>query len=133
MIQDESIEGVWKRTHVIAEAFREGMKALGMEIFSQSPADSVTAIKYPAGVTDKDFRGHSRASTTSTSPAGRAPWKARSSASITWTTATPTTPGGGGGHRACAPWDGQAGQYRLRRGRRRAGLVEAVLEQLLPL
>jgi aspartate aminotransferase-like enzyme len=33
------------------------MKALGLELFSQQPADSVTAIRYPAGVSDKDFRG----------------------------------------------------------------------------
>jgi aspartate aminotransferase-like enzyme len=56
MIKDETIEGVWKRTHHIAEATRQGMIALGLELFSQSPADSVSAIKYPAGVADKDFR-----------------------------------------------------------------------------
>ena len=58
MVKDETIEMVWKRTHTIAEAFREGMKALGMELFSKSPADSVSAIRYPAGVKDKDFRNH---------------------------------------------------------------------------
>jgi len=57
MIKAETIEGVWKRTHLTAEAFRQGATALGMELFSLSPADSVTAIKYPAGVSDKDFRG----------------------------------------------------------------------------
>ena len=57
MIKDEGIETVWKRTHTIAESVRQGMKALGLELFSQSPADSVTAIRYPAGVSDKDFRG----------------------------------------------------------------------------
>jgi serine---pyruvate transaminase len=56
MVRDETIEGVWKRTHHIAEATRQGMKALGLELFSQTPADSVSAIKYPAGVADKDFR-----------------------------------------------------------------------------
>ena len=58
MIQDETLPMVWKRTHTIAEAFRSGMKALGLELFSKMPADSVSAIKYPAGVSDKDFRGH---------------------------------------------------------------------------
>lgn len=58
MVKNETIEMVWKRTHVIAEAFRQGMKALGLELFSSNPADSVTAIKYPAGVKDKDFRNH---------------------------------------------------------------------------
>jgi len=58
MIQNETIEGVWKRTATTAEAFRAGVKALGFEIFSKSPADSVSAVKYLAGLTDKEFRGH---------------------------------------------------------------------------
>jgi serine---pyruvate transaminase len=58
MVKAETIEGVWKRTHVIAEAFRQAMVALGLELFSASPADSVSAIKYPAGVSDKEFRGN---------------------------------------------------------------------------
>lgn len=57
MIQNETIEMVWKRTHTIAEAFRQGVKALGFELFSKYPADSVTAVKYPAGIEDKPFRG----------------------------------------------------------------------------
>jgi aspartate aminotransferase-like enzyme len=58
MIKAETLEVVWKRTHTVAEAFRQGMKALGLEIFSSNPADSVTAVKYPAGVADKDFRNN---------------------------------------------------------------------------
>lgn len=58
MIQSETIEGVWKRSHVIAEAFRQAVKALGFELFSKYPADSVTAVKYLPGMTDKDFRNH---------------------------------------------------------------------------
>ncbi len=57
MIRDEKIENVWKRTHTIAEAYRQGVQALGLSLFSKSPADSVTAVNYPAGVADKDFRG----------------------------------------------------------------------------
>lgn len=56
MIKDETIEGVWKRTSASANAFRAGVKALGFEIFSQTPSDSVTAVKYLPGITDKDFR-----------------------------------------------------------------------------
>lgn len=58
MIKDETLETVWKRTHFSAKAFRQGMVALGFELFSKQPADSVSAIKYPAGITDKEFRGH---------------------------------------------------------------------------
>ena len=57
MIKNETIEKVWKRTHGCAEAVRRGMKALGFEMFSKQPADSVSAIRYPSGVSDKDFRG----------------------------------------------------------------------------
>ncbi len=57
MIKAEGIETVWKRTATVAAAFRDAMTALGLELFSKSPADSVSAIKYPAGVTDKAFRG----------------------------------------------------------------------------
>jgi len=57
MIQQETIEGVWKRSQALAEAFRQGMTALGFELFSKRPADSVTAVKYLAGLTDKEFRG----------------------------------------------------------------------------
>ena len=56
MIRDETLEMVWKRTATCARAFRDGMVALGLEVFSRMPADSVSAIKYPAGVTDKAFR-----------------------------------------------------------------------------
>jgi aspartate aminotransferase-like enzyme len=57
MVKQETLETVWKRTHGSAEAVRQGVKALGLELFSQSPADSVSAVKYPAGISDKDFRG----------------------------------------------------------------------------
>jgi serine---pyruvate transaminase len=60
MIKDETLEMVWKRTHLSAEAFRRGMRALGLELFSKQPADSVSAIRYPQGISDKDFRGQLR-------------------------------------------------------------------------
>jgi serine---pyruvate transaminase len=58
MVQGETLEMVWKRTHTIAEAFRQGVRALGFELFSKYPADSVTAVRYLQGLTDKEFRGH---------------------------------------------------------------------------
>ncbi|MGC4032823.1 MAG: aminotransferase class V-fold PLP-dependent enzyme [Tepidisphaeraceae bacterium] len=58
MIKDETIEGVWKRTSAGAKAFRDGVKALGFELFSESPADSVTAVKHKAGITHKEFSNH---------------------------------------------------------------------------
>ena len=57
LIKEETLPTVWKRTRASAEAVRRGVKALGFELFSQRPADSVTAVRYLQGITDKDFRG----------------------------------------------------------------------------
>ncbi len=57
MIKTEGIENVWHRTSVYAAATRAAADAWGLGVFSKSPADSVTGINYPAGTTDKDFRG----------------------------------------------------------------------------
>lgn len=57
MIQQETIEGVWKRTAGLAAATRAAANALGLGVFSKQPSDSVTGINYPAGFTDKEFRG----------------------------------------------------------------------------
>ena len=56
MIRQETIETVCRRTALCAAAFRAGVVALGFAIFSRSPSDSVTAVVYPDGVSDKDFR-----------------------------------------------------------------------------
>jgi len=60
MIQAEGIENVWKRTSAYAAATRAAVKAIGLEVFSKSPADSVTGVVYPAGMACKDFRTHLR-------------------------------------------------------------------------
>lgn len=59
MIQSEGIENVWKRTAAFAAATRAAARAMGLEVFSSSPSDSVSAINYPAGFAtdDKTFRG----------------------------------------------------------------------------
>jgi serine---pyruvate transaminase len=61
MIKAETIEVVNKRVALNASAYRAGVTALGLKVFSQSPSDSVTAVLYPsvngAVITDKDFRG----------------------------------------------------------------------------
>ncbi len=52
MIHDEGIDNVWKRTAAHANVVREGMKGMGLSVFSKQPSDSVTAINYPQGVDD---------------------------------------------------------------------------------
>lgn len=58
MLKNETLETTWKRTGLCAEAFRQGMQALGFKLFSKYPANSVSAVYYPDGITDKDFRNN---------------------------------------------------------------------------
>ena len=50
MIEDEGLEAVFKRHAILAEAVRAGVKALGLKMFAQAPADSVTALCVPEGI-----------------------------------------------------------------------------------
>jgi aspartate aminotransferase-like enzyme len=50
MIKDEGIEEVIKRHTRLANAVRQAVKALGLELLSTSPANSVTAIRVPEGI-----------------------------------------------------------------------------------
>ena len=52
MLRAEGLENAWRRTRVHAEAVRQGMQAMGLELLSRLPADSVTAVRYPPGVDD---------------------------------------------------------------------------------
>jgi len=56
MINDLGVEVVWSHTALLAKATRQAAEALGMEVFSKQPSDSVTAVLLPEGVTDKQFR-----------------------------------------------------------------------------
>jgi len=50
MIRAEGLEKIWAETHRRAEAVRAAARALGLEVYSQAPSDSVTAIKVPDGI-----------------------------------------------------------------------------------
>jgi aspartate aminotransferase-like enzyme len=50
MIKAEGIEKIWAETRKKAEAIRAAAKALGLQVYSKSPSDSVTAIVIPEGV-----------------------------------------------------------------------------------
>ena len=55
MIRSEGIENIWKRHERLALALREGVKALGLKLFSESPSFAVTPIWLPEGVEWKAF------------------------------------------------------------------------------
>ncbi len=51
MIKEEGIENVWKRHARLAHATREGIKALGLELFAGEASSNVlTAVKSPEGI-----------------------------------------------------------------------------------
>lgn len=49
-IREEGIENVWARHDRLAAAARAGMKAMGLELFAERPADGLTVAKVPAGI-----------------------------------------------------------------------------------
>jgi len=55
MILGEGLEAVFKRHKVLAEAVREAARALGLELLSRRPANSLTAIKSPESVSSTDI------------------------------------------------------------------------------
>lgn len=50
IIKEEGIENVLARHARLANATREAVKALGLELFSTSPSNAVTAVNVPEGV-----------------------------------------------------------------------------------
>jgi aspartate aminotransferase-like enzyme len=56
MIHQEGLPNVWVRHDRLARAVRRGSTALGLEIFSKSPSNSVTAIQMPQGIDAEALR-----------------------------------------------------------------------------
>lgn len=56
-IRAEGIANVWKRHKAMSEACQAGVKALGLELFSASPAEGLTAFRVPEGLKDSQIRG----------------------------------------------------------------------------
>jgi serine---pyruvate transaminase len=55
MIRAEGIEHVWKRHERLAIALRDGMRAIGLKLFSESPSFAVTPVWLPDGIEWKSF------------------------------------------------------------------------------
>lgn len=49
-IREEGIENVWARHARIAASARAGIKAMGLELFAERPADGLTVAKVPPGI-----------------------------------------------------------------------------------
>lgn len=53
MLKEKGLENVWAECKLLAKASREGMKAIGLEIFAESPCDVVTSAKVPEDIGGK--------------------------------------------------------------------------------
>jgi len=47
MLKTEGIENVWKRHCLLAEATRQAVKALGLQLLAEHPSNAVTAVRVP--------------------------------------------------------------------------------------
>ncbi|RLF47690.1 MAG: aminotransferase [Thermoplasmata archaeon] len=59
MLKEEGIEKRWERNKMLATMLRSAVKALGLQLFPEEKfaSNTVTAIRYPKGIEDKEFRG----------------------------------------------------------------------------
>ena len=55
-IEAEGIEAVWARHRRMGEACRAGVEALGLELFSASPAEGMTVFRVPDGLKEGAIR-----------------------------------------------------------------------------
>jgi aspartate aminotransferase-like enzyme len=53
MLKEEGMENIWERHRILGDATREGVKALGLELFSKKPGNVLTAVKVPENVDGK--------------------------------------------------------------------------------
>ena len=55
MIRAEGIENIWRRHERLAIALREGIRAVGLKLFSDAPSFAVTPVWLPEGIQWKSF------------------------------------------------------------------------------
>ncbi len=55
MMHDEGIENIWEKHRMLGAAFRSAVESLGLEIFSENPSDSLTAIKIPDSLLEQNL------------------------------------------------------------------------------
>ena len=55
MILDEGLDNVFKRHETLAKATQEATVALGLELLSKKPANSLTAVKSPQNISSTDI------------------------------------------------------------------------------
>lgn len=60
MIREKGIENMWSTYERLADATRKGVLAVNLELFAQSPSNSLTAVKVPESIDGLQFVSHLR-------------------------------------------------------------------------
>ena len=60
MIREKGLEYLWEKHALLAHATRQGVLAMGLELFAKSPSNSLTAVKIPDSVDGLKFVNHLR-------------------------------------------------------------------------
>lgn len=60
MIREDGLEKMWKKYALLADATRQGVIAMGLELFAKAPSDSLTAVKVPDAIDGSKFVRHLR-------------------------------------------------------------------------
>ncbi|RKY40001.1 MAG: aminotransferase [Candidatus Omnitrophota bacterium] len=55
LIEEEGLENVLSRHRYLANAVREGIKAMGLELFSTCPSNALTAVISPSGISSTEL------------------------------------------------------------------------------
>jgi aspartate aminotransferase-like enzyme len=50
LMEEEGMEEVWERHRILSTATQAAIKALGLELFAESPSRALTSVKTPAGL-----------------------------------------------------------------------------------
>ncbi|HEX9652962.1 MAG TPA: alanine--glyoxylate aminotransferase family protein [bacterium] len=60
MIRENGLEKMWAKYALLADATRQGVAAMGLELFAKTPSDSLTAVKVPDSLDGSKFVRHLR-------------------------------------------------------------------------
>ncbi len=60
MIREEGLENMWQTYELLAHATREAVKGVGLDLFAQSPSNSLTAVRLPESIDGLKFKRHLR-------------------------------------------------------------------------
>ncbi|MFQ5648598.1 MAG: pyridoxal-phosphate-dependent aminotransferase family protein [bacterium] len=77
MIREKGLEKMWQTYALLAHATRQGVQAVGLELFARSPSDSLTAVKIPETIDGLEFVRHLRQRYGITVAGGQAQLKGR--------------------------------------------------------